>query len=88
MRLKTKLGTLHSFIRSFNHPFIHSIHIFQILTMCQVADGLDDETAVMFEEKCFCLLGPGEEIFSAEVMCSLGSASESPKVDRNGWSYK
>lgn len=55
--------------------------------MCQVADGLDDETAVMSEEKCFCLLGPGEEIFLPEVMCGLGSASESPKVDRNGWSY-
>lgn len=54
---------------SFVHPLIqsssHSFSIcFQILTMCQVAYGLDDETAVMFEEKLSCLLGSGEETFT------------------------
>ena len=62
--VENKAGALHSFIHSFNHLFIHSIYVFQMLTTCQVAYGLDDETAVMFEEKCFCLLGSREEIFT------------------------
>lgn len=49
---------------SFIHSLIHSVYVFQILTMCQVAYGLDGETAVMFEEKFSCLLGSGEETFT------------------------
>ena len=70
---------------SFIHSLIHSVYVFQILTMCQVAYGLDGETAVMFEEKFSCLLGSGEETF---CLCSLASVSKSPKVDRDGWGYK